>query len=162
MYYIVHSSTSWQHIIWWIESSYGILCKNSTMEKLMCFVRGTLGFESRLELHQGDGLSCLLFNIAHEFPQRSFSCLAPGRHRPCCAKLWDRGGNVHQAQDCSVTDRSSEGQNRKEEAPEMTTNDYHRLLITGVTNWRWSMNSCTRDRSWARITILIMRSRDAS
>lgn len=61
--------------LWQIMHEYGFPDKlirliKATMERVMCVVRvsGTLSspFESRRGLRQGDGLSCLLFNIALE------------------------------------------------------------------------------------------------
>jgi len=61
--------------LWQIMHDYGFPDKltrlvKATMERVMCYVRvsGTLSspFESRRGLRQGDGLSCLLFNIALE------------------------------------------------------------------------------------------------
>ncbi|XP_062715888.1 uncharacterized protein LOC134291753 [Aedes albopictus] len=61
--------------LWQIMHEYGfpdklIRLNKATMDRVMCVVRvsGTLSspFESRRGLRQGDGLSCLLFNIALE------------------------------------------------------------------------------------------------
>lgn len=61
--------------LWQIMHEYGFPNKltrlvKATMERVMCVVRvsGTLSspFESRRGLRQGDGLSCLLFNVALE------------------------------------------------------------------------------------------------